>query len=92
MFPRIITRKKGGRTYRWLHIVETFRTDEGKVRQRSLANLGNINNFSAKDIENITKGLNRIFGIAESEAEILGDPVESLDVGGSYAVLRIWIG
>jgi len=90
MFPRIVTRKKGGRTYHWLHIVETFRTEEGKVRQRSLANLGNVNHISAKDIGNITKGLNRIFGIGEPEEEILDDPAESLDVGGSYAVLRIW--
>lgn len=53
MFPQVVsTKKSDGRTYRYLHIVESYR--EGKsVKKRRVASLGNIDMYSEKEIEQI---------------------------------------
>ena len=90
MYARIVTRKKNGTTYKWVHIVESYRTKDGKVRQKTLANLGNIKNYKPGDIEKVINGLKRIFEIEDPAPGVLEDPVQSRDFGGSYTVLNIW--
>lgn len=41
MYPRINTVKQGGKTYHYLQILQSFR-QEGKIRQRLVANLGRM--------------------------------------------------
>lgn len=41
MYPRINTVKQGSKTYRYLQILQSFR-QEGKIRQRLVANLGRM--------------------------------------------------
>jgi hypothetical protein len=58
MFTRIS--QSGGRTY--LQLVESFRNDEGKPRQRVVANLGRLDQLSAEQLEPLISGLERAVG------------------------------
>lgn len=52
MFPRVVTTKRGDKTYRYLHLLESYR--EGKqVKHRSVGNLGNIDDYSSEEIERL---------------------------------------
>jgi hypothetical protein len=42
MFPRISTVKSGGKTYRYLRIVESHRDENGRMHQKVVANLGRL--------------------------------------------------
>ncbi|MEM6301374.1 MAG: IS1634 family transposase [Pseudomonadota bacterium] len=62
MYTRIT--KSGPRQY--LQLVEGFRDDSGKVKQRVVANLGRIDQLDAKDLEPLIYGLQRAVGRPES--------------------------
>ncbi|MGD0153050.1 MAG: hypothetical protein ABSC17_04695 [Thermacetogeniaceae bacterium] len=49
MFPRIITTKRQGKEYHYLAMVESYR-EKGKIKQRQVGNLGNIDMYSEKEI------------------------------------------
>ncbi|EGW39437.1 transposase IS4 family domain protein [Desulfosporosinus sp. OT] len=57
MFPQIVSTKKGdGKTYRYLHIVESYR--DGKIlKKRRITSLVNIDECSEKEIEQIILNL-----------------------------------
>jgi len=61
MYTRIT--KSGPRQY--LQLVEGFRDDKGKVKQRVVANLGRIDQLDAKDLEPLIHGLQRAVGRPE---------------------------
>ena len=61
MYTRIT--KSGGRSY--LQIVEGYRTDNGSVRQRVVANLGRLDQLQPKDLDPLIGGLNRALGRVE---------------------------
>ncbi|MDI6916092.1 MAG: IS1634 family transposase, partial [Desulfitobacteriaceae bacterium] len=90
MFPQIVsTKKPDGSTYRYLHIVESYR--EGKsVKKRRIASLGNIDAYSDKEIEQIILKLesllqNRVLGSLDDL-----NPKASLHFGVSYVVQFLW--
>jgi transposase len=64
MYTRIT--KSGGRSY--LQIVEGYRTDNGSVRQRVVANLGRLDQLQPKDLDPLIGGLNRALGRVEQTA------------------------
>ncbi len=47
MFVRIVETRSGGKTHRYLRIVENYR-DDGKIKQRVLWNLGNLDKIRNK--------------------------------------------
>lgn len=49
MFPRIITTRRQGKEYRYLAMVESYR-EKGKIKQRQVGNLGNIDMYSEDEI------------------------------------------
>lgn len=57
MFAQVVsTKKPDGKTYKYLHIVESYR--EGKtVKKRRIASLGNISDYSDKEIEQFIRTL-----------------------------------
>ena len=59
MFPRISETKAKGKLYRYVKIVENY-WYKGQSRQRVVANLGNLEKFKNKELENLIKGLARI--------------------------------
>ena len=67
MFTRVATKKYKNKTYRSLHILESYRDEEGHPKQRMVANLGDPDRYSRADAERIIQGLRRHFGLAEEE-------------------------
>lgn len=59
MFARISETRSKGKLYRYIKIVENY-WKKGQSRQKVVANLGNIEKFKKKDLENLIKGLCRI--------------------------------
>lgn len=57
LFAQVVsTKKPDGKTYKYLHIVESYR--EGKtVKKRRIASLGNISDYSDKEIEQFIRTL-----------------------------------
>lgn len=90
MFPQIVTTKKpDGSTYRYLHVVESYR-EGASVKKRRIASLGNIDVYSDKEIEQIIRKLesvlqNRVFGSLDDL-----NPVCMLEFGVPYVVQFLW--
>ncbi len=57
MFAQIVsTKRPDGRTYRYMHIVESYR--EGKtVKKRRISSLGNIDHYSETEIQQFIRTL-----------------------------------
>jgi len=56
MFPRIVTTKRQEKTYRYLAVVESYR-ENGKIKQRQIGNLGNIDQYSEAEILSVINKL-----------------------------------
>ncbi|MDK2924715.1 MAG: hypothetical protein PWQ41_489 [Bacillota bacterium] len=56
MFPRVITTRRNGQTYRYLAIIESYR-EGGKNKQRQIGNLGNIDRYSEEEIKRLINKL-----------------------------------
>lgn len=65
MYTRIT--KSGPRRY--LQLVQGYRDDNGKVKQRVVANLGRLDQLEASDLDALIKGLQRAVGRPESLPE-----------------------
>lgn len=86
MFPQIVSTKKAdGKTYRYLHIVESYR-DGKTVKKRRIASLGNIDDYSEKEIEQIILKLDSLL-----QNRVLGS-LNDLDpkAGIPYVVQFLW--
>nr|WP_040290307.1 IS1634 family transposase [Alicyclobacillus hesperidum] len=90
MFPQIVTTKKpDGRTYRYLHIVESYR-DGNTVKKRRIASLGNIDAYSEKEILQIIEKLESLLQHrARGSAEDL-EPHQTVQFGVPYVVQFLW--
>lgn len=89
-FRRVVTRRHG-RTYTYLKLIENYR-EGGKVKQRVIANLGNIENFTPEKVQSLIAGLARIYDRAmlETEAE---EAAQLLDREIDHQLVRdIWKG
>jgi transposase len=90
LFPQIVSTKKAdGKTYRYIHIVESYR-DGKTVKKRRIASLGNIDEYSEKEIEQIILKLNSLL-----QNRVLGslndlDPEATLNFGVPYVVQFLW--
>ncbi|MEK9145830.1 MAG: IS1634 family transposase, partial [Elusimicrobiota bacterium] len=62
---RVTERKHGRKAYRYLHLAEAFRDEEGRARQRMIANLGRMDDFKPAAIERLLAGFRRVFGLPE---------------------------
>lgn len=58
MFFRKVITKRNGKEYTYLKLIESYRED-GKIKQRVIANFGNIANLSPDKIESLIKGLHK---------------------------------
>lgn len=90
LFPQIVSTKKAdGKTYRYLHIVESYR-EGNHVKKRRIASLGNIDAYSEKEIEQVIAKLesllqNRVRGSLDDLT-----PKATLHFGVSYVVQFLW--
>ena len=79
--------RSGGRQY--LQLVEGYRTEEGKVRHRVVANLGRLEDLSPAKLDPLINGLNRAIGRSDNTAF----PVEiesSKAYGNVFALHELW--
>lgn len=90
LFAQIVsTKRPDGRTYRYMHIVESYR--EGKqVKKRRIASLGNVDAYSEQEIQQFIRTLesllqNRVSGSIDDL-----NPESSLSFGIPYVVQFLW--
>jgi transposase len=77
----------GGRRY--LQLVEGYRTDEGKVRHKVVANLGRIDDLTPDKLDPLINGLNRALGRAENtSSEVIAESARSY--GDVFALHELW--
>ena len=61
MYVRLQRVRQGGRVYEYVHIVEGYRDDEGKVRHRVVANLGRRDRLKASGaLDNLAGAFTRL--------------------------------
>ena len=85
MYTRLT--RSGGRTY--LQLVESYRDERGKPRQRVIANLGRLDRLTDKDLEPLIGGLQRALGrVPDSGAEIRFESARPF--GDLYALHQLW--
>jgi hypothetical protein len=89
MFFRATTRRRGDKVYQSLHLVESYRSKEGKVRQRILVNFGAVHKFTPAQVEEMIQGLKKFFQL-ETPAPEVAPPTASQDFGATYAIFRLW--
>lgn len=86
----IRTSRSGGRAY--LQIVEGYRDDNGKPRQRVLANLMRVDQLKPGALDPLIRGLQRAAGIAGTDPAEQAKPQfePARDFGHLYALHQIW--
>jgi len=90
MYFRVATRKKKSGTYQSLHLVESYRTPGGKVRQKIIINFGPVHRYTKEEIRKIIGELSRFFQLEETARGEEFSFETSQDFGGTYAIFRIW--
>jgi len=90
VFAQIVSTKRAdGRTYRYMHIVESYR--EGKsVKKRRIASLGNIDAYSEQEIQQFIRTLESLLHHRTSGSIEDIDPKSTLSFGVSYVVQFLW--
>jgi transposase len=62
MFFRKVVSKSGGKEYAYVKLIENYR-EGNKVKQKVIANLGNLENFTPEKVQSLISGLSRICGV-----------------------------
>lgn len=88
MYVRKSSSTRNGKTYTTAQIVEGYRTEDGKSRQRILFNLGSVEKLLDKDVDNLINGLLRIKG--EELPDDKGSIVSSKRFGQIWAAMMLW--
>jgi len=70
-FRRVVT-KRNGKKYTYLKLIESYR-EGGKVKQRVIANLGNIDHLDPEKVNSLISSLNKL-----SEPDTIGAPQQAL--------------
>ncbi|GAB6157209.1 hypothetical protein JCM39194_04090 [Desulfotomaculum varum] len=76
MFFRKITTKKNGKEYVYVKLIENYRQD-GKVKQRVIANFGSVENLSAERINYLIASLRKLHNEIETQVK---EPGLSLNI------------
>lgn len=88
MFFRKVTSKSGGKEYAYVKLIENYR-EGNKVKQKVIANLGNLENFSHEKVLSLISGLSRICGIDHQNQSNL-ETERVLHYGDVLALDEIW--
>jgi transposase len=85
MYAKITS--SGGRRY--LQLVEGYRTEDGKVRQRTIATIGRIDDLKGGALDALINGLNRAAGRADVQTGAV-EADSALSYGDVFALHEIW--
>jgi transposase len=88
LFFRKVTTKSGGKEYTYLKLIENYR-EGNKVKQRVIANLGNLENMTPDKVQSLIAGLSKICGLDTQFDQQLSNKLV-LDFGTVAAVNKIW--
>lgn len=88
MFFRKVTTKSGGKEYTYLKLIENFR-EGNKVKQRVIANLGNLENMTPEKVQSLIMGLSKICGLEAQYGNHLTNKLV-LNFGDVLSVNKIW--
>jgi len=88
MYIRKSSSTRNGKTYTTAQIVEGYRTEDGKTRQKILFNLGSVEKLLDKDIDNLINGLLRLKGQETPSTD--GAILSSRNFGHIWALMMIW--
>jgi len=88
LFFRKVTTKSGDKEYTYLKLIENFR-EGNKVKQRVIANLGNLENMTPEKVQSLISGLSKICGLDPPSFQQLTNKT-ILDYGQVAAVDKIW--
>lgn len=79
MFFRKIISRSNGKEYTYLKLIQNYRED-GKVKQRVVANLGNIENLTPEKVEGLIAGLRKVCGFSNRPSQSGGPAPEQNNV------------
>ena len=85
MYAKITS--SGGRRY--LQLVEGYRTEDGKVRQRTVGTLGRVEDLKDGALDALINGLNRAVGRADVQTGAV-EADSALPYGDVFALHEIW--
>lgn len=85
MYAKITS--SGGRRY--LQLVEGYRTEDGKVRQRTVGTLGRVEDLKDGALDALINGLNRAVGRADVQTGAV-EADSALSYGDVFALHEIW--
>lgn len=88
MFFRKVTSKSNGKEYTYVKLIENYR-EGNKIKQRVLANLGNIEDLTPEKVQNLITGLNRICGITQNSPQEI-ESKKVLQFGEVIAISKVW--
>ncbi|WP_245629153.1 IS1634 family transposase [Alicyclobacillus shizuokensis] len=90
LFAQIVsTKKPDGKTYKYLHIVESYR-DGRTVKKRRVASLGNISQYSEREIEQIIRTLESLLQHRTTGSIDDFETHHVLQFGVPYVVQFLW--
>jgi hypothetical protein len=88
MFFRKVTSKSNGKEYTYVKLIENYR-EGAKVKQRVIANLGNIEDLTPEKVQGLVSGLTRICGL-ETDAREAFEAKKVLHFGEVLAIHKVW--
>ncbi|GBF34488.1 mobile element protein [Desulfocucumis palustris] len=88
MFFRKVTSKSNGKEYTYVKLIENYR-EGNKVKQRVVANLGNIEDLTPEKVQSLITGLNRICGFSQDIAQEI-ESKKVLEFGEVIAINKVW--
>ncbi|MCL5056680.1 MAG: IS1634 family transposase [Actinobacteria bacterium] len=87
MFFRKVTSKSNGKEYTYVKLIENYR-EGSKVKQRVIANLGNIEELTPEKVQGLVSGLNRICGMEDARDSF--ETKKVLHFGEVLAINKVW--
>lgn len=88
MFFRKVVSKSGGKEYAYVKLIENYR-EGNKVKQKVIANLGNLENFTPEKVQSLISGLSRICGV-DHQNQLSLETKKVLHYGDVLILDTIW--
>lgn len=89
MFFRKVTSKTNGKEYTYVKLIENYR-EGNKVKQRVIANLGNIEDLTPDKVQGLITGLSRICGLEPESKDTSFETKKVLHFGDVLALYKVW--
>lgn len=87
MFFRKIVCRRNGKEYTYLKLIETYR-EGGKVKQRVIGNLGNLDNLTPEKIESLILGLRKIYDLKDLPSHPIDSSAEENNLKDNSSHLK----